>query len=360
VVKVTFNAPGTDTLMVIVRNACFIDTGYKVITVKAPPTADAGTDTTICAGGQATLFTAPIDPAWTFRWTLGSTLLGTNDSLNVSPSTTSTYIISVTNPFPPPTPQSQRCVVKDTVTVTVDQPVQSSFQDSLCIAGGTLVLDPGINPATYLWFDNSTSQQYTAIDTGTYGVSIQVPGEICNRLYSYSVGYAYPDSSEQNAFICAGEPLVIDATEPGATSYQWNTGQTSAQIPIDSQGTYVVVINTSMRECPITKTYHAIDVPDSCDRDFKLPNVFTPGSTLGFNDDFEAVTFGTYRTFNIKIFNRWGELVFESDDQHFQWNGNNKKGKPCPAGVYYYVGSIVHPEDTRSLHGFVTLIRDKK
>jgi gliding motility-associated-like protein len=359
----TFDSAGTYTLALYGLNRCFDTTRYKTIVVKAPPVASASGDTTICTGSPVTLSTAT-SAGWTYKWTVGATQIAISDTLTVSPTTTTTYVVSVTNPVllppPPSVHQSPNCVRTDTVTITVDQPIQSSFQDSICIAGGTLVLDPGINPATYLWFDNSTSQQYTATDTGTYGVSIRVPGEVCNRLYSYSVGYAYPDSSEQNAFICAGEPLVIDATEPGATSYQWNTGQTSAQIPIDTQGTYVVMINTSTRECPITKIYHAIDVPDSCDRDFKLPNVFTPGSTLGYNDDFEAVTFGTYRTFNIKIFNRWGELIFESDDQHFKWNGNNKKGKPCPAGVYYYVGSIVHPEDTRSLHGFVTLIRDKK
>ncbi len=102
-----------------------------------------------------------------------------------------------------------------------------------------------------------------------------------------------------------------------------------------------------------------MEVPDSCDRDFTLPNVFTPNGD-GPNDTFHGLTFGNYRTFLIKIFNRWGELVFESTDQYFKWDGTNKAGKECTEGVYYYVGNIAHPEDTRALHGFVTLIRNNK
>ena len=90
---------------------------------------------------------------------------------------------------------------------------------------------------------------------------------------------------------------------------------------------------------------------------YKIPNVFTPNGD-GKNDVFHLESIGV-RDFAIEIFNRWGELVFESNDQYFQWDGNNKQGKECPAGVYYYVGQVSHPQDTRQLHGFVTLIRDK-
>src|SRR5258706_2829248 len=347
---IVFSTPGTYTISVIVRNACFIDTGYKTITVRPYPVANAGIDTSICTGSQIILVTSPIDTAWTYRWTLlNNTVLGTNDSLTVSPLSTTQYVVQVTN---------STCSLKDTITVTVDQPPQTSFTDSICVDGTSLVLDPGINPATYDWYDNSTTQQHTVTDTGTYAVNIQVLGEVCYRMYSYAVGYAYPDSSDLNSVICAGNPFVLDATEPGAT-YQWSTGETSAQITINSIGTYSVIITSSARRCSITKTYVVTDDPELCPRDFKLPNVFTPGNGDNYNNTFHALTYGNYHQFNIKIFNRWGELVFESSDQYFQWDGTNLDGKECTAGVYYYVGNIVHPQDTRALHGFVTLLRGK-
>ena len=350
VAKFTFDTAGVYTLSLIATNDCFSDTGYKTVTIKPYPIADAGTDTTICAGSQVTLFNTPTDTSWTFRWLRNNIVLGTNDSLTVSPTSTTSYTIEVTNP--------PVCKRYDTITVAVEQPPESYFQDSLCI-GGSLVLDPGVNPATYVWYDSSTVQQHTVTDSGTYTVNIQVDGETCYRIYSYTVGYSYPDSSEQNMYLCTGDMIVLDATEPGAGGYLWNTGETTPQISVDSVGTYSVVITSPLLRCEITKTFYAIEVPDSCDdRDFVLPNVFTPNGD-GLNDDFHALTFGTYQAFGIKIFNRWGELVFESADQYFKWDGNNQDGKECTAGVYYYVGNIVHPKDTRALHGFVTLIRDK-
>jgi len=151
--------------------------------------------------------------------------------------------------------------------------------------------------------------------------------------------------------------LELDATEPGdSVSYHWSTGATTAKITITSVGTYWVEVTSPAHRCSFTKTFYAMDVPDSCARDFDLPNVFTPNGDV-LNDYFHALTFGNYHTFLIKIFNRWGELVYESTDQYFKWDGNNQDGKECTAGVYYYVGNLVHPEDTRALHGFVTLIR---
>jgi gliding motility-associated-like protein len=358
----TFDSAGTYTLSVYALNRCFDTTNFRTITVKAPPQAYVGPDTAICQGSQVTLFNSPTDPAWTYRWMIGTSLQGTNDSITVSPPGTTTYILEVssgvtTGPLLPKT----HCKLNDTITVTVEQPTQTDFTDTVCVDGSPVILDPGINPATYLWYDSTTAQQHTVTDTGTYSVVIAVPGEACTRTYSYAVGPSYPDSSEQNKFICSGDPLILDASEPGAIKYLWSTGpnDTLSQISISSEGTYSVEITSSLRRCPFTKIYHAMEVPDSCDRNFTLPNVFTPNGD-NFNETFHALTYGNYHTFLIKIFNRWGELVFESKDQYFKWDGTNLDGKDCTDGVYYYVGNIEHPEDTRALHGFVTLIRNNK
>lgn len=283
----TFDTPGQYTLSVYALNRCFDTTGYRTITVKAPPIVNVGPDTAICNGTQIVLFNTPVDPAWTYQWRIGSTTQGTSSSLTVNPSSTTTYILEVTNPVS--LASNSHCRLRDSVTVRVDN----------------------------------------------------------------------PDSSMQNFGFCTGEPVVLDATEPGGT-YAWNTGSSAPQITVDSAGTYSVVINSSANACSVTKTYQVAQLPqDSCDRGFTLPNVFTPDGN-GLNDDFHALMFGNYHAFFIKIFNRWGELVYESNDPHFKWDGKNKQGKDCTPGVYYYVGNIVHPEDTRQLHGFVTLIRDKK
>lgn len=58
-----------------------------------------------------------------------------------------------------------------------------------------------------------------------------------------------------------------------------------------------------------------------------FPNIFTPGSSDA-NSTFSLFTINEYEYFHIYIYNRRGELVFESDDVHFQWNGTYKD-EPC-------------------------------
>jgi gliding motility-associated-like protein len=67
--------------------------------------------------------------------------------------------------------------------------------------------------------------------------------------------------------------------------------------------------------------------------------------------------------FHIFIFNRWGEMIFESDERDFRWNGgyNNNPGQPLPAGTYSFVvkyKSSYRPEEgVQERRGGVALLR---
>ena len=72
-------------------------------------------------------------------------------------------------------------------------------------------------------------------------------------------------------------------------------------------------------------------------RDFQTYNVFTPGDNNGKNDKFNPKVKGN-TFYNIMIFNRWGEIVFESENPDEDWNGQNfNTGPECPAGTYFYM-----------------------
>jgi gliding motility-associated-like protein len=67
------------------------------------------------------------------------------------------------------------------------------------------------------------------------------------------------------------------------------------------------------------------------------PNAFRPG---GVNSDFFLYTFFIADTdFTIFIFNRWGEMVYQSTQRNFRWNGgyNNSIAQPLPPGTYAYI-----------------------
>jgi gliding motility-associated-like protein len=90
------------------------------------------------------------------------------------------------------------------------------------------------------------------------------------------------------------------------------------------------------------------------DYELYIPNAFTPNGD-GSNDFFEI--FGNKKTWvemNIKIFNRWGELVFESSDHNFKWNGTYKGVKLTPGVLVYemtltYINGYSLPLQTGSI-----------
>ncbi len=94
---------------------------------------------------------------------------------------------------------------------------------------------------------------------------------------------------------------------------------------------------------------------------YELPNVFTPNGD-GINDVFKALPNEYSGEFTIKIFNRWGNVVFESKDSDFEWDGANRTTKqPCSDGTYFYVAELILQglEDTHKeiLKGSITLLR---
>ena len=78
-----------------------------------------------------------------------------------------------------------------------------------------------------------------------------------------------------------------------------------------------------------------IDPSEPTDIKIYLPNAFSPDGD-GLNDVFQAKTsFQNIGSFTMSVYNRWGELVFESSDISLGWDGMHE-GKACPMGTYVY------------------------
>ena len=134
---------------------------------------------------------------------------------------------------------------------------------------------------------------------------------------------------------------------------------------------YVTAFDTNMNE----STDYNIVCVDTCYQ-YYLPNVFSPDGS-GLNDllhpcdqttaiemQVKCPPYQNVKDVDIKFFNRWGELVFETTDREIKWNGKLKgSGKDCPEGVYYYTGVVnfisLGGNLSKDIHGFVHLIRKK-
>lgn len=114
---------------------------------------------------------------------------------------------------------------------------------------------------------------------------------------------------------------------------------------------YTVTVSY-LQGCTVSQT---VNVLVGNGKDFFVPNAFSPNGD-GNNDVFKVYGIGLTKT-SLKIFNRWGEKVLDTQNQWEGWDGNYK-GQAAPAGVYtYYVEGIYLNGEVRSQKGTVTLIR---
>ncbi len=149
-----------------------------------------------------------------------------------------------------------------------------------------------------------------------------------------------PDISATGTFIWS-----VDGTEISETGAVIVTA-----VPAEGENTFKVEI-TSPEGCMSMSDVVIVGNPPN----FKIPSAFTPtGDDL--NDRFKVLIFGGIRLAEFKIFNRWGQLVFEGTDPE-GWDGHHD-GKAAPADVYAYSAVLEFLDGSmRTVRGEVNLIR---
>lgn len=105
------------------------------------------------------------------------------------------------------------------------------------------------------------------------------------------------------------------------------------------------------------------EVLNDCVPKIYAPNAFRPASTVPLNKVFAVQSFFITDDFKVFIYNRWGELIYQSDDRYFQWNGGREgdAGVPLPSGAYAYLiqyTSTFRPDEgVQEKRGGVMLLR---
>ena len=118
---------------------------------------------------------------------------------------------------------------------------------------------------------------------------------------------------------------------------------------------------TSVDSAGNESEFSVIQCVDNCP-DFLLPNAFTPNGD-GHNDLYIPITYRFITHIEMKIFNRWGGLVFETTDPQINWDGTGLNGGDLAEGVYYYTCRVfdtatsTNPDKTEELTGYIHLIR---
>lgn len=260
------------------------------------------------------------------------------------------------------------------VTVGTPPPMSVSSTQTICLGGYVGLLATGgfayqWSPSASLINPNqpnptatpSTNTQYSVVITTTNSV-----GDTCKFMLTTDVivtqASAFPISAVASpSTLILGESTVLTVSAtPGAnaTWYPPNStfpanGYTVNATP-EHNMTYTVVVQRG--PCTDTAVVFVEVIEDGCfETDIFVPNTFTPNGD-GFNDIMYARGHKLAEIY-FAIYNRWGEMVFETNNIKVGWDGNYK-GRPADVGVFgYYVKAKCQNGLETFKKGNITLIR---
>lgn len=235
--------------------------------------------------------------------------------------------------------------------------LEKDTTEQLLCPGTPLLLMPECLGETYAWNTGETTQSISVTTPGTYRVSITngcftlVETIITNPGKAPTVEIEHAPVAE----LCEVLPLLLNAQSDHADMFRWSTGDTLASIAITGGGTYRITATNSCGEATAEVSW-----PETpCCRIY-APNAFSPNLD-GVNDQFRLETFRCpMLNFRLKLFSRWGELLFDTADPEQGWDGR-VEGQFLPQGHYVWLATYQletdPPERVRVEQGGVNLLR---
>jgi gliding motility-associated-like protein len=230
--------------------------------------------------------------------------------------------------------------------------------------GINLSVNSGTAPYTYIWNNGATTEDLTAIHPGTYAVTVHDANN-CVLDTSFTVVNLnnFSVDATGGGTITLGEKVELHVTSTGSaqTTYSWTPTfgmdcSTCTDVTVQpGQATLYTVIGIDTNGCEAKDTV-SVDVIE--DHTIFPPNAFSPNGD-GNNDVFQL--FGNLagiKTFNIMIFDRWGEKVFESNESTFSWDGTYKNELLPPSVCVYVMKAVFLDGRSEKIYkGSITILR---
>lgn len=336
------------------NSTIMVTTGYKLLTVKDfngctdtltvfiplvnNLTANAGVDTIICEGTAIQLAGQSNAPSvvWTPNLAINN---ATTLSPTVNPSTTTNYILTATQGV---------CIRRDTVTVTLrPAPMANAGPDTAFCYGKSIVLY-GSGGSLYNWQPTTNMQNNTSatptiapLQNIKYWLHVEdVYG--CKSLVADTINITIIPPIQMFAgndtLVAANQPLQLNGS--GAPLFQWipgtwlnNSNIANPIATIGVIGNIQYVLKGSTIEGCIG--FDTLNIKVYKGPDIYVPTIFTPNGD-GKNDVFQIVAVGITKFNFLRIFNRWGQLIYTTNDWTKGWNGT-RNGQQQPNGAYVWM-----------------------
>jgi gliding motility-associated-like protein len=231
--------------------------------------------------------------------------------------------------------------------------------DQVTCLGKSIGLDAPAGFNNYVWSDGSTGMSVIATSSGivwlevTDDVGCKARDTVQLNFEALSLVNLGPDTT-----LCGDESLVLTVPEGDVLwTIHYNGQETTGTQPIlvVYPGSQEIIVEvTSALGCIGTDTLNIAE----CTRQEllgKIPNAITPDGD-GINDTWKIEKIMDYPNASIKIFDRWGRLVYQVQGGYDNlWNGTDRNGNALPVDSYYYIIDLGNGKD--GITGFITIIR---
>ena len=350
------NLDASTTVTVTYENRCETLTESFEITVANAPEVAFPTDTIICFNGSIVLNDAPNgNVSYTWSSPDDPDFSSTDSAPEVSPDMTTTYeVVASVNGCPDFTGEVTILVVEQSsVSINADTTICNG--DEVILTAVTTT--PNEIPQAFEWQANgetiSTEQsvavtpdmdtEYTLVYN--YGLDCEILTETMTVFVEESVNITEllvgPDDGSDPVNIPIGSVDTITAIVTPDNldlTFSWtvdgdpygdNTNSITHTSAVEGTVSYAVTVTTGTG-CTDEASVEVLFVEPT----IAVPNVFTPNGDTR-NDFFFPVTSGTLEVVDLKVYNRWGQLIFDNDDLEKGWDGTYN-GNPAPSEVYIY------------------------
>ena len=240
-------------------------------------------------------------------------------------------------------------------------PVEISPDTMICPGTDAVLVASGGD--TYSWAPEATlsdPSSSTTVASPTEETTYTVTSTLASCINTATTTVSIQESSAyagEDTTIYFGESAFLEAT--GGVEYTWlpilTLSNPDIADPLATPGVttvYTVYVTTAIG-CEFTDQ---VTVNVSSDALVGVPNAFSPNGD-GFNDGFTVIVRGQLASYNLQIFNRWGEQVFESNNFTNSWKGiYNNEEQPLGSYTYYLTYKDMNGQDFTKM-GSLTLVR---
>ena len=327
----TVSSAGTYTLTVtLLSNGCTSTDGVTVSVDTTRPLVNAGADVRLTCTKPTSLIGTSAISGNTYSW---SPATGLDNAYIAQPNanTFGTYTVTVTKSI-------NGCSKSDAVLVARDTsfPVANAGMDQVLTCTKTLAyIGAGaVNGYAYSWspstgLSNTSTWQPRADSTGTFTLTVTKISNGCQSSDDVTISRdtvrPIADAGIDQTFDCPHLPLVLGTPAMSGMSYTWTQVNGISAIDIaqptsDTAGTYVLKVKNDFNGC-VSKPDTVVTLWKNCECEFLIPTAFSPNND-GLNDDLKPLRFcDDYSDLEFSVFNRWGELLFKTNDILQGWDG---------------------------------------